>query len=801
MRKFLNIFIILCLSSSAFSQEAGSMISGKVTDESGSPLTGAAIRVEGMPAGTIAGADGLYRLTGLPDGTHTIEYSFLGYATERKTVELRGSAGIDVILHSEAFVTGEVLVMATRAGEHTPLAYTTVEREQLMKSSPVQDIPFLLGLTPSFVETSESGNGIGYTGMRIRGTDANRINVTIDGIPLNDPESHTVFWVDLPDLSSSVDNIQIQRGVGTSSSGAGAFGATVSIQTLNPGSAPSAEVSSTYGSFNTLKNTISASTGMLKDKFALMMRYSDLESDGYVDRTWADHRSAYVSGVFRSGRSRFKANVILGEEHTGLGWWGVPADSLAVNRTYNPAGEYTDENGRITYYDNESDNYNQDHYQLIYSLDVAKDLNLNAAMHYTRGKGYYEEYREDQELAEYGIPFPGGTVEETDLIRRKWLDNHFYGLVYSLGYRTGNAELVTGGGINRYLGDHYGTLIWMRNAGTVEKDHRWYFNSAVKSEFSLYGKLNYTLSEATRLFVDLQYRHIYYDMNGPDDDQKDLTQAHDYGFFNPKAGFFWSINDSNEAWVSFSVANREPTRNDFKEAAGDPDATPKPETLYDAEAGYNLRFGRSSLALNLYGMYYRDQLVPTGELSDVGYSIMTNVDRSYRTGIELTGSFRLHDNLSFNPSATLSSNRIISLTEHYVNYSGDETQYLSKELGNVNIAYSPSAVFSGDLGYEKGMFGVHLLSKYVGKQYFDNTMSEDRSIDPYFVNNLRFSFTPKLKNAGNLELQLWINNIFNQKYVSNAYGGNWYEEGVEKTWAYYFPQAGTNWLVRAALKF
>lgn len=799
-------FCLIILFHPAYGQAGKSGISGKITDIGGLPLQGAGITIKNTFLGVISGQDGSYSFSGLHDGSYTLNISFIGYEMQTHEVNLKGHAVVDVAMKPLSYMTGEVMVNATRAGSNTPLAYSTIDRDILTKTNVSQDMPYLLSLTPSMVETSEAGTGIGYTGMRIRGTDANRINVTIDGIPLNDPESHTVFWVDLPDLASSVDNIQIQRGVGTSSNGAGAFGATVSIQTLNPASEPSAEVSTSYGSFGTMKNTVSASSGMLADKFAVQMRYSDIKSDGYIDRTWSDHKSAFLSGMFRNKKSLLKANVILGEEHTGLGWWGVPKDSLETNRTYNPAGEYTDENGNLQNYKNESDNYNQDHYQLIYSLNAGDHLNLNTAFHYTRGKGYYEEYREDQELTGYGMsPFESGglTISATDLIRRKWLDNHFYGLVYSLNYSKNRIEFTAGGGLNSYLGDHNGTVIWMRNAGNSEKDFQWYFNKSRKSEINVFGKINYALSEQTRIFGDLQYRYIDYDMQGFDDDLKDLSQYHSYGFFNPKAGIFHEITGNQDAWLSFAVANREPTRSDFKEAAGDPAATPRPETLFDVETGYKLRSGKSAFGINIYGMFYRDQLVPTGELSNVGYPIMTNVAESYRTGIELTASLKLVEQLTLNSNFTLSRNKIKDFTEHYTDYNTSDwsSQYLSRELGLVDIAYSPSQVFTNEIAFKTGILGISIVSKYVGKQYFDNTMNEERSIDPYFVNNLRFDITPALRSIEGLELQLFVNNLFNAVYENNAYGGNWFEDGSEKTWSYYFPQAGINYMFKLGIRF
>ncbi|HLN55641.1 MAG TPA: TonB-dependent receptor [Bacteroidales bacterium] len=805
MKKTVFIAMILFLANAAFAQENYS-IGGKVRDINGEPLAGASVTIENTFLGVSTAADGTYSFRGLHEGTYTLRFSYIGFEVQEKEIKVPGDPGPDITLTPLSYLTGEVLVNATRASNHAPLAYSSIERDILKKTNVASDMPYLLSLTPSLVETSEAGNGVGYTGMRIRGTDANRINVTIDGIPLNDPESHTVFWVDLPDLASSIDNIQIQRGVGTSSNGAGAFGATVSLQTLNPEPEPYAELNSAYGSFNTYRNMVSASTGMISDRFAVQMRYSDLHSDGYIDRTWSNHRSAYLSGLYRTGRSLLKTNIILGEEHTGLGWWGVPVDSINTNRKYNPAGEYTDENGNTRYYGNESDNYNQDHYQLIYSLKATESLNINAALHYTKGKGYYEEYKEDQPFSEYNLApvIAGGeTVSSTDLIRRKWLDNDFLGLVYSASLRKNRADFTLGGGLNTYLGDHYGTIIWMGNTGGTEKDYRWYFNKSTKSEFNIFGKLNYGLSDRTRIFGDLQYRFISYDMNGQDDDLKDLTQQHRFGFFNPKAGLFHNINPNQDAWLSFAVANREPTRADYKEASGDEAAEPLPETLYDVEAGYKLRSGKSSLAVNLYGMFYNNQLVPTGELSNVGYPIMSNVPKSYRLGVELSSAVKLMEYMTWNANLTISRNKILDFTEYYTDYNTADwsSQYLSKNLGLVDIAYSPSTVFTNDISFAKGWVGLHFITKYVARQYFDNTMNEGRSIDPYLVNNLRLDFSPVIHNVEGIDLQFIINNILNEEYENNAYGGNWYEDGAEKTWAYYFPQAGINYMLRLGIRF
>ena len=479
-------------------------VRGRVTDSDGRALAGASVTVENSFLGTHTDSEGKYLLSGLKKGVCTLTYSFLGYEAVTKEIVAEGNSTVDVSLTSRPFVTQEVMISATRAGDHSPLAFSSVTSEMLKKQNTGHDMPYLLSLTPSFVETSEAGNGIGYTGLRIRGTDGNRINVTLDGIPLNDAESQQVFWVDLPDIASSVDNIQIQRGAGTSSNGAGAFGATISLQTASPANEPFAEISSSAGSFNTFKNTVSAGTGILKERFALQMRYSDIKSDGYIKRTGSDHRSAFISGIYRNEKSMLKANVILGEEHTGIGWWGVPKDSLATDRRYNPAGEYTDQSGIKRYYENESDNYRQDHYHLIYNRKMGADFILSSAIHYTKGKGYYEEYREDQAYDKYGlasVQIADSLITQTDMIRQKWMANDFYGMVYSVRYKKGKLEAVLGGAMNLYSGDHYGNVIWMRTSGVTEKNHQWYFNDSRKVEFSNYGKANYSLSDKTNVLA------------------------------------------------------------------------------------------------------------------------------------------------------------------------------------------------------------------------------------------------------------------------------------------------------------
>lgn len=804
-----KIFLIIAALFLIFAEMQGQWLSvhGRVTDEVGSPLPGTSVTVLNTYLGTYSGTDGYYSLRLPAKGRYSLRFSFTGYEPVVHEIEPDDDIVLDAVMKLALYNAGEIVVTATRADYRTPIAYTNVSGDELEKLNIGREMPYMLAMTPSLVETSESGTGIGYTNFRIRGTEPSRINVTIDGIPLNDAESQQVFWVDLPDLVSSVENIQVQRGVGTSSNGAGAFGASVNIMTKNPSSEPFAEILLSGGSFNTSRKSVAAGTGMMAGKYALQMRFSDINSDGYVRRSGASYRSAFITGSWRSARYMLKTNIILGEEHTGISWWGVPAEMLNTDRRYNPAGEYTDDEGKTRYYENETDNYWQNHYHLIFSTSPMTGININAALHYTFGKGYYEEFREDQKYSKYRLPpvkIDTYFITKTDMIRRKWMSNDFYGLVYSLNFTRNDLRVTIGGGLNRYDGDHFGRIIWMRYSGNTPYDYQWYFNNGTKDEISIYGKVNFPVTSGISGFGDLQYRFINYTMKGIDDDFKNLDQSHRFPFINPKAGLFWSIAANQDAYLSFSMAHREPARSDFKEAAGDESATPRPETLYNLEAGYNLRSAYVQTGINLFGMFYDDQLVPTGELSNVGYPIMTNVKKSFRTGIELSASIRPTQRLNWKFNLTLSRNKIKNFRLYYTDYntSLQSEEYKSKELGDTDIAYSPSIVSVSDLELTLSRsLSAHIVSKYVGRQYFDNTMSKERMINQYFVNNFMIDFKPSVKNMKNFGIQLHVNNIFNTKYISNAYGGLWYEDGIEKTWAYFFPQAGTNLFVSARLEF
>jgi iron complex outermembrane receptor protein len=806
---FLPVFILLMTCNTVSGQRTAGTITGRVTDAEGHPLAGASVIIESLMTGVATDNDGRYALRSLREGTYEVRISYTGYEPFDTVVAVTGTGPVraDAALDEALFVAEEVIVRGSRAGARTPMAHSTVRSEELRERDLTRDMPFLLSLTPSVVETSDAGTGIGYTSLRIRGTDASRINITLDGIPLNDSESQQVFWVDLPDLASSTGSIQVQRGVGTSTNGAGAFGASVNISSMTPPSEGGATADASYGSFNTSRLSAKAWTGMLGDRFNMMVRASQIHSDGYVDNSKADIRSAMVSGVWSAPSDLIRFNVITGDQKTGISWWGVPAEVLPENRRYNPAGEYVDANGVTRYYEDETDVYTQNHYHLFHTHLFPGRVSLNTGIHLTTGRGYYEEQKSDVDLFEYGLAgmFPSDPViDESDVVQRKWLDNIFYGAVWSLIKQGNNTEWTLGGALNRYDGDHFGRLKWMEYPGNLPPGYEWYRNSGLKDEFNVYGKMNTVVSGSLSAFLDLQLRNISYRFEGPDDDMKELDGSHRFLFFNPKAGLFWSNGSGSEAFVSAAVAHREPARADYKDAAGDPAATPGRERLTDFEGGYSFRNSRAAVGVNLYYMWYNDQLVPTGKISSTGYPIMTNVPESYRTGVEFSGSYRPSPLAAIRMNLTLSRSSIRDFRNYYFNYNTDDwsEEYLHSDLGTVDIAYSPRLTGSAELEVNPAeRLSVRLTGKYVGQQYFDNTMSPDRTIDPYFVSNLSAAYGIEIKKAGELTFRFMVNNLFNAMYENNAYGGMWTEDGEEKTWAYYFPQAGINYTAGISLSF
>ncbi len=702
-----------------------------------------------------------------------------------------------------------IVVSGTRANSNTPVAQATIDKSTITKRNSGQDIPFILSLTPSFITTSDAGTGVGYTGFRVRGTDANRINITVNNIPLNDAESHGVFFVNMPDFASSLSSVQIQRGVGTSTNGSAAFGASLNMQTENARQNPYAELNSTYGSFNTFKNSAKFGTGLMHKYFTVDGRISGITSDGYVDRASVDLRSYYLSASYLNNKTLLKFITFGGKEKTYQAWNGVDLDlvknhPLQYNRTYNELGKYTDDKGNVQFYDNQTDNYTQTHYQLHGLQEITSSLMLNVALHYTKGEGYYEEYKKDRKYIEYGLTpvvENGETLKKTDLIRQKWLDNDFYGATFALSYAQNKLKLTWGGGINNYEGEHFGKVIWVRKPNNFDNSKDWYRSSSTKTDANTYLKAYYEILENVFIFSDLQYRSINYKMSGTDDkyddkakQMRDITQTHTYSFFNPKVGLNYKINPFNEAYVSFSVANREPNRNNYTDAGVND--KPTSERLYDTELGYRYQSSRFSAGANLYYMKYKDQLILTGKISEIGEALTSNIPDSYRMGIELLGSVKLNNMLRWEGNITLSQNKINNFTEEGIDEYDSNWNWLntrSNYMGKTDIAYSPHIIANSIATFSYNNFEIAWHSNYVGKQFIDNTANNDRAIDAYFVNNVRLNYTFKLPYVKSIEVGFIVNNLFNEEYETNGY--NWYSYYLgskrvnEKR---YFPQAGTN---------
>ena len=675
----------------------------------------------------------------------------------------------------------EFEVTTNRVGEKSPVAHENISKEEIEVNNHGVDLPILLDQATSVVTTSDAGAGVGYTGIRIRGSDATRVNITINGIPFNDAESQGAYWVNMPDISSSTDDIQIQRGVGASSTGASAFGASINLSTLSTINAnkPYGEISNSYGSFNTLKNTIKLGTGLIDGKWNFEGRLSKVASDGFIDRASSDLNSYYLSGSYLGEKTSIQAVVFSGQEVTYQAWNGIPLSFLENNsdsgKTYNPYE-----------YENEVDNYNQSHYQLHFTNKPNKNLKLNASLHYTRGIGYFEQYKgigqnaslnyfSQESLSDYGlqdvITTSGDTISETDLIRRRWLDNHFYGIVYSAEYNADNFQFILGGGTNQYLGGHYGEVIWAQYASNGNIRHRYYDNDATKNDINIYGKLNYDLNSNFNIYVDLQQRFVSYDFIGLDENGSDLSQNAKLSFFNPKVGFNYLINTNTSLYAFAGIGNKEPSRNDYTEST--PSNRPDHENLLDIEFGYRYSSEKMSFAANFYNMQYKNQLILTGELNDVGSAVRINIPNSYRRGLELSGAFKLMDKLTWKLNTTLSQNKIAEFNEFVDNWDTGGLDEVAHE--NTNIAFSPSIIAGSQLIFtpfktpDNGTLDFVLVTKYVGEQFIDNTSSEFAKLDAYLVNDFRVSYSVKTKVFKELVISSWVRNLFNKNYISNAW--------------------------------
>ncbi|WP_430429162.1 TonB-dependent receptor [Maribacter litoralis] len=693
-------------------------------------------------------------------------------------------------LEGQKVVLDEVFVSAIRVTKQSPVTFTNLTKEEIKPRNLGQDIPVLMNFLPSVVTTSDAGAGVGYTGIRVRGSDATRVNVTINGIPYNDAESQGTFWVNMPDFASSTESLQLQRGVGTSTNGAGAFGASLNLLTDGFSQDAYGQISTSIGSYNTLRNNLKFSTGLLNDHVEISGRLSQINSDGYIDRARTDLESYFLQAAYKDDNTLVKALIFGGHEITYQAWYGIDGETLESDRTFNPSGIYTDQNGNTQFYDNEVDNYKQDHAQLLWNEQISEFWSTNIALHYTRGRGYFEQYKEDDDFSTYGfepITVDGQEVNTTDVIRRRWLDNDFYGTVFSANYKKNKLDLIMGGGFNNYEGNHFGEVIWARYASNSSYRDRYYNDSSSKTDFNLYTKANYQLTDQWSLYGDVQYRTVGYKANGEDTGLVDDT----FNFFNPKAGVTFDLNANNNFYLSYAVAHREPNRNDYE------GGNPKPEKLNDFELGWRYVSPSVQVNTNVYYMNYKDQLVLTGGLNDVGAPLRENVGDSYRFGLEVDANIRLGDNFNLRPNIAISDNK----NKDFFIDRDDELQ----GLGDTNIAFSPGFVAGNILSYMPcEALNLSLYSKFVGEQYLSNTDTEASKLDSYFTNDFNVTYEIKMNTfVKSIVMSGLVNNVFNEKYVSNGYTyvDSWSTPGNSFEVQGYYPQAGTNFLLGATVNF
>lgn len=814
------IYLTLLLQCVVFWGFAQFTLKGTVKNETGEQLIGANLAISSSFMGTTTDLNGAFIFKNLKAGNYQLNISYIGYEKQTREVKVTADQTLEIVLKQDPIMTEEVLVAATRVKEKSPVAFVTVDKETIENQNMGQDIPYLLSLTPSFVATSDAGTGVGYTNFRIRGTDLNRINVTVNGIPMNDAESHGTWWVDVPDLASSTDNIQVQRGVGTSTNGAAAFGASINLQTTTINKDAFAQYSSTAGSFGTMKNSVGVGTGLLKGKFTFDARLSKVSSDGFIDRSASDLKSFFVSGGYFTPNTILKVNIFSGLEKTYQAWYGIP--SVRLNNDGEGMQRYLDHwlwssssqrendiryadlknSDNRTYnlytYENEVDYYQQDHYQVLLSQKVNSILSVNASLFYTAGKGYYENYEYDESYEDYQIDSPDPDAV-TDLITRKWLDNDFYGMTFSVNRKEDDSDFTLGGGYNIYDGDHFGKVIWAQNALNAPINHEWYRGTGLKKDFNVYAKYNYELVENLNLFADLQFRKIDYKIDGIDNDLRDLKQSHDFEFFNPKVGIYYQLNDQQGIYANFARANREPNRSNYVDA--DPEVKkPTFETLNDIELGYKFNTSRFAFGVNAYYMFYKNQLILTGEINDVGGPIMVNVDDSYRAGVELMAGMKLTEKLKWDVNVTLSKNKVKDFTEFVDDW--DNGGQIENMLGTTDLAFSPELIANSQLSWmaTRGL-NVSLQSYAVSKQYIDNSSSADRQLNGYLLNNVKMTYRMLPSFAKELNLHLMVNNLLDVEYENNAWVYSYVYEGNRHAMDGYFPQAGIHFLAGIDIKF
>lgn len=767
-------------------------IRGTVTDRNTfQPLPGATILIEGTFRGEATDTRGHFTIGPLKNDRYVLSIRFVGYREVKTTLHLNADTLLNIPLEPMPLLSEEVLIVATRATTESAMTVSEITKQEIASQNTGRDLPFLLESVPSLVASSDAGTGVGYTGLRLRGSDQTRINVTIDGIPINDPESHLLYWVNMPDLASSIEDVQVQRGVGTSTNGASAFGGSINIKTNHPEEKPVMAGSTAFGSFNTLKTTVSLSTGMLREKFHFEGRLSRISSDGYIDRATSDLRSFFLAGGYYGKKEVLRFNILSGKEVTYQSWNGVPEASLDTNRTWNL---YT--------YDQQVDDYGQDHYQLFYSRQWHPSVALNTAFHYTYGRGFYEQYREQDELADYllePVIIGSDTITTSDLIRRKWLDNHFYGLTWSVVAQPHpSVQLIAGGGWNQYDGDHFGEVIWARFASNGTIRHRYYDNNGLKTDFNAFIKATLNADDKLSLFADMQYRMVAYQFTGLSSEGEPMPGLDRLHFFNPKAGLTWKFDEQHRLYASFSMAGKEPSRDDYVETTAL--SRPKPEHLYDIEAGYQYRSAHVSANLNYYHMIYKNQLVLTGEVNDVGNYTRTNIPDSYREGLEVVVNWQTATRFKTQGNVTVSRNKIREFREYIDDYdNGGQAVIIHSQT---DLSFSPNLTAFLELtALATRKLEVSLKNRYVGRQYLDNTSDNSKTLDAYLVTDLRASLRLTPKFMREIRLSGMINNMLDLKYESNGYTFSYLYGGERIHENYYYPQAGRNFMVMLDLRF
>ncbi|TXD46820.1 TonB-dependent receptor [Polaribacter sp. IC073] len=781
--KKITIFLFLFVSTLANAQSF--TFSGKVVDENEKHLIGASVFVKELKKGTSTNIDGNFSFN-LKKGMYTVEVSFLGYKTISEKIIISQDEEYIIQLKPDTTVLEEVLVSAVRVNADVPVTFSNLSKKEIAKRNLGQDIPVLLNYMPSVVSSSDAGAGVGYTYMSVRGSNGERINVTVNGIPYNDAESHGSFWVNLGDFASSTQNLQLQRGVGTSTNGSGAFGASLNILTDAVSEDAFAEISNSFGSYGTRKHTVKFSTGKLNDHIEVAGRLSNIYSDGYVDRAFADLKSYYLQASYTDENTLIKAITFGGKERTYQAWEGLTAAQLKEDRKQNP---YT--------YENEVDNFEQNHYQLHWNEKLTDNWSTNIGLNYTKGSGYFEQYKSEEDAADFNNLIVNGS----DLIVRRWLDNDFYVFNFNTNYKTDKLNFITGISYSNYTGDHFGEVIWGENlASDVSIRDRYYFSDAKKTDFSLFAKATFDISEKLAAYVDVQGRFVNYKTNGITSKIKQINVDADFNFFNPKFGFTYKLNPQNNLYTSFAVANREPNRNDFE------GGVTTPETLNDLELGWRLKSETIKLNTNIYYMDYKNQLVLTGALDDVGAPIRATSGGSYRLGLEIDADIRLSNQFSIKPNAAFSSNKN---RDFFITRDGIVEP---QPLGKTDLSFSPDVVVGNIFTYQpKDNLQFSFLSKYVGKQFmsnFSSAISNNDVLDNYFTSDLNVVYEMKpTKIFKSIVFSALINNIFNNEYVDRGYYYTFDDTSSNRgtvttvDGAGYYPQATRNFLVGVTLKF